>query len=218
MVTREAPEAFIRAHTALAAPPLLPEIPLYLATAVTPIWHATEAWFAARGVPPPFWAFAWAGGQALARYVLDTPEAVAGLRVLDFATGSGLVAIAAARAGASRVVAADIDPFAAVAATLNAEANGVAIELCTDDVIESSPAGFDLILAGDICYEKPAVMRFEPWLRARARDGARVLLGDPGRAYLPETGLREVAAYDVPTPVDLEGRAVCRVRVWEVLP
>jgi predicted nicotinamide N-methyase len=213
----EARDAFIRMHTVLARTPLVPEIALHLATDVTLLWHATEAWLAARDVPAPFWAFSWAGGQALARFLLDDPSPVAGKRVLDLASGGGVVAIAAARAGARSVIAVDIDPFAEAAARLNAAANGVTLDVRTADVTTSDPPDVDVILAGDVCYEHDAAARFERWLRASVAAGARVLLGDPERAYTPQRGLRALASYDVPTPVDLEGRTVRRAHVWEVL-
>jgi len=201
----------------LAAPPLVPEIRLHLATEVTPLWRATEAALAARDVPPPYWAFAWPGGQALARYVLDTPAAVRGRRILDFAAGSGLVALAAARAGAAMVVAADIDAHAAAAIGLNAAANGAAVEIVTEDVI-GRPSAWDVVLAGDVCYEQPMAGRTIAWLRTLAAAGTAVLLGDPDRAYRPRDGLAELARYRVPTSLDLETRTVCETAVWRLLP
>ncbi len=213
----ESRQTFVRTHTRIATTPLVPEIALHLASDVTPLWHATEAWLARHGVPPPFWAFAWAGGQALARHLLDHPAVVAGARVLDFASGGGIVAIAAARAGARSVVAVDIDPFAEAAARLNAAENGVLLDVRTEDVTGAVATGYDVILAGDVCYERDAAAQFERWLRANARAGARVLLGDPERAYAPQDGLARLTSFDVPTPIDLEGRAVRRAHVWEVL-
>jgi predicted nicotinamide N-methyase len=175
---------FVRAHTALAAPPLVPEVRLYLASEVTPLWEATEATLAAAYVPPPYWAFAWPGGQALARYVLDHRETVQGKRVLDFAAGSGVTAIAAARAGAAAVEAAEIDAIAIAALALNAATNEAAVT-CTDADLVGSDGGWDVVLAGDVCYERPMAERVTPWLQQLARRGAVVLLGDPGRAYLP---------------------------------
>ncbi|HEV2335781.1 MAG TPA: 50S ribosomal protein L11 methyltransferase [Stellaceae bacterium] len=216
------PALFIRSNTAIAAPPLVPEIRLHLATEVTPIWQATEETLARNGLPPPFWAFAWAGGQAVARYLLDHPEVVAGREVLDFGAGSGLVAIAAAKAGAARVTAAEIDPFAAAAIAANAVLNGVAIEVLTEDLLGGDNGGdkrfWKAVTAGDICYEQPMAERALRWLRRLAGRGSRVLLGDPGRAYLPGVGLCEVARYDVPTSQELEGRERCDAFVWRVLP
>jgi predicted nicotinamide N-methyase len=209
--------AFIRAQTALAAPPLVPEVRLYLASEVTPLWEATEATLAASYVPPPYWAFAWPGGQALARHLLDHPELVRGRRVLDFAAGSGISAVAAAIAGAARVEAAEIDPIAVAAIGLNAAANGVAIDCSADDPV-GSDGGWDTVLAGDVCYEKPMAVRVTPWLRGLARRGATVLLADPGRAYVPRDGVAELARYTVPTTLDLEDRTERETVIWRLLP
>lgn len=210
------PAAFVRAETALSRPPLVPEIQLYLADAITPIWEATEATLAASGVPPPYWAFAWPGGQALARHILDNPAIVAGRRVLDFAAGSGLGAIAAARAGAVSVTANDIDAFAAAAIRLNAAVNGASVTVVTEDLLDRDDLDVDLILAGDICYERPLAGRVEAWLKRLARTGTTVLLGDPGRAYLPKDGLEPIARYAVPTTRELEDREVRETAVWRV--
>lgn len=211
------PAAFVRANAVLAAPPLVPEIRLHIATEVTPLWQATEATLARANLPPPYWAFAWPGGQAVARHVLDNPGLVAGRAVLDFAAGSGLVAIAAAKAGASRAVACDIDDFAGAAMALNARENGVAIEIRLDDLVGDPLAGIDVVLAGDVCYERPMADRVLPWLRRLARDRT-VIIGDPGRAYVPKSGIERLAEYDVPTPLDLEDREVRHTVVWRVLP
>lgn len=211
------PAAFIRAQTALTAPPLVPEIRLHLASEVTPLWRATEASLASKDVPPPYWAFAWPGGQALARYVLDHPAIVGGRRVLDFAAGSGLVALAAARAGAAAVTAADIDDFAAAAIRLNAAANGLSIPVATGDLTNAESA-WDVVLAGDVCYEQPMAGRTTAWLRRLATAGVTVLLGDPGRSYRPTDGLVELARYQVPTSLDLETRTLSETVVWRVLP
>jgi predicted nicotinamide N-methyase len=211
------PGAFIREQAALAAPPLVPEIQLYLASAVTPLWRATEATLSARDVPPPYWAFAWPGGQALARYVVDNPTVVCGRSVLDFAAGSGLVGIAAAAAGAAAVTAADIDRIAAAAIALNATANGVTIDIIGDDPI-GRPSAWDVVLAGDVCYEQPMAERATNWLRRLAAAGTEVLLGDPGRSYRPAKGLVELARYRVPTSLDLETRTECETVVWRLLP
>jgi predicted nicotinamide N-methyase len=212
------PASFVRGNTAITAPPLVPEIRLYLATEVTPIWQATEETLARNALPPPFWAFAWAGGQALARYLLDNPEVVAGREVLDFGAGSGLVAIAAAKAGAARVTAAEIDHFAAASIAANAALNGVAIEVVTTDLLDGGNRFWKLVTAGDICYEQPMAERAMRWLRRLAGRGSRVLLGDPGRAHLPGVGLCELARYVVPTSRELEGREQCDAFVWRVLP
>lgn len=213
---------FIRAQTRPLSVPLVPEITLHLADEATALWQATESELGRIGLPPPFWAFAWAGGQALARYVLDHPESVRGRRVLDLGAGSGLVAIAAAQAGATEIVAADIDPFAAAAMALNAAQNSVTLSPWIGDVTrigqdETAPAGtFGVILAGDICYERGMAARLIPWLQRQARTGTRVILGDPGRAYLPSVGLTELAVYDVPVTRDLEDREIKRTRVWRM--
>jgi len=212
------PVIFIRRNTAIAVPPLVPEIRLRLATEITPIWQATEETLARSALPPPFWAFAWAGGQALARYLLDHPEVVAGRSVLDFGAGSGLVAIAAAKAGAACVLAAEIDHFAAAAIAANAALNGVAIAVTTADVLDTVDPGREVVLAGDVCYERPMADRVIIWLRVLAARGSLVLLGDPGRAYLPSYGMQERARYLVPTSRELEDRESRDGVVWEVLP
>ncbi|WP_437616342.1 50S ribosomal protein L11 methyltransferase [Sorangium sp. So ce834] len=211
--------AFVARETAVASPPLVPEVRLHLATEVTPLWHATEAALARAGVPPPYWAFAWAGGQALARYLLDRPAAVAGKRVLDLAAGGGIVAIAAVLAGAARVSAADIDPFAAAALALNAALNGVTVDVIAEDLTASAaPGAWDVIVAGDIFYERAMVDRMLPWLRRQAAGPADVLVGDPGRAYCPSEGVEELARCLVPTSLDLEGRETREARVLRLLP
>ncbi len=211
------PAVFVRRNTAIVAPPMVPEIRLHLATEVTPIWQATEESLARSALPPPFWAFAWAGGQALARYLLDHPAEVAGRFVLDFGSGSGLVAIAAAKAGARFVLAAEIDHFAAAAIAVNAALNHVAIAVATVDVIDAADGRWQLVTAGDVCYEREMADRVVPWLRRLAGHGCLVLLGDPGRAYLPQAGLRERARYTVPTSLDLEDRESRDGIVWEVM-
>jgi predicted nicotinamide N-methyase len=212
------PAEFVQRNTAIAAPPLVPEIRLHLATEVTPIWHATEQSLVRNALPPPYWAFAWAGGQALARYLLDHPETVAGREVLDIGSGSGIVAIAAAKAGASRVVAAEIDPFAAAAIALNAPLNGVTITIETRDLLDRAAAGWGVALAGDICYEEPMSSRALALLRRIAARGRLALLGDPGRAYLPKSGLTELARYTVPTSRELEAKEISEGVVWQVEP
>ncbi|MDX1709563.1 MAG: methyltransferase [Rhodovibrionaceae bacterium] len=209
------PEAFIRANTVGQDLPLVPEIRLYLAHELTPIWQASETELEQEGVPPPYWAFAWAGGQALARYILDHPEVVAGARVLDFAAGSGVQAIAAKMAGAEQVEASEIDPFAIAAIDLNARENGVEVELLGDDVVGLDD-GWDVVLAGDVCYEKPMAERVWDWLVRLRRRGADVLLGDPGRTYLPKQGLERITAYSVKTTREIEDTDLRNAVVWRV--
>lgn len=206
---------FIRANTALVSPPLVPEIKLHLATEVVPLWQLTEEELAAQGIPPPYWAFAWAGGQALSRYVLDHPEIVTGKSVLDFGSGSGLVAIAAAKAGADRVMAADIDDFAQATIKLNAAANGAIVSTTTADLIDSD-GNWRIILVGDMCYERPLAERLLAWLTDRARHGARILLGDPGRSYFPKEGVEKLETYRVKTMRDLEDREIRETSVYEL--
>jgi predicted nicotinamide N-methyase len=208
------PEDFIRANTAIGAPPLVPELRLHLATEVTPLWQATEAELERTQLPPPYWAFAWPGGQALARWILDHPVDFAGRRVLDFGAGSGLVAIAAAKVGAA-ATAAEIDDFALVAIRLNAALNAVALDLAGRDVI-GEPPQWDAVLAGDMCYERPLAERLTAWLRTLASAGATVLLGDPGRSYFPNAGLDRLARYTVPTSRDLEDRDARETGVWRL--
>jgi predicted nicotinamide N-methyase len=208
------PETFIRENTALQPVPHAPEIRLYVADEITPIWKMTEEALGAMGIAPPFWAFAWAGGQALARYVLDHPEEVRGKTVLDFAAGSGLVAIAAMKAGAAHAVACDIDPVCRAAIAVNAEANGVSVEATIADLLDQPPPAVDVILAGDICYEKTVTARVLPWLQAARAAGARVLIGDPGRTYFPKSGLEPLAEYQVRTTRELEDYEIKRTGVW----
>ena len=209
------PEAFIRANTAIGTPSLVHEIKLHLASEVTPLWHATEATLEKSQLPPPYWAFAWPGGQALARHLIDHPALIAGKSMLDIGAGSGLVSIAAKRAGAARVTAAEIDAFAIAAIRLNAALNDVAIEAESRDLI-GGESTWDTILVGDMCYERPLADRLTTWLRALASRGATVLLGDPGRAYLPKDGLREIARYNVPTSLDLEDRTLRETVIWQL--
>jgi predicted nicotinamide N-methyase len=212
------PPAFVRRNTAITAPQLVPEICLYLATEITPIWQATEETLARCALPPPFWAFAWAGGQALARYLLDHPTEVAGRSVLDFAAGSGLVAIAAAKAGATSVFATEIDHLAAAAIAANAALNDVAIAVRTMDLLDTIDSRWEVVTAGDVCYERPMADRVMGWLRMLAARGVLVLLGDPGRAYLPSEGLVERAHYLVSTSRELEDRECRDTVIWEVRP
>jgi predicted nicotinamide N-methyase len=204
--------AFILAQTRLIAPPLAPEIHLRLADEATEVWRKTEDELGRIGLPPPFWAFAWAGGQALARYVLDHPELVAGRRVLDFAAGSGLVAIAAAKAGARIVEASEIDPFAAAAITLNAARNDVSLIVRPVDLI-GSDEGWEVVLAGDVSYQRDMAESVTRWLDV-ARRGAVVLIGDPWRSYLARDLLEPIAAYDVPVSRALEDAEIKRAAVF----
>lgn len=213
LATEAGRAAFIVAETEIRPVPHVPEIRLHVAHEAIALWQKTEEELEAMGLPPPFWAFAWAGGQGLARYLLDHPAEVAGRRVLDFATGSGLVAIAAAMAGGGPVLAVDIDPFAVVAARLNAAENGVAIEAAQRDVI-GLDEGWDVILAGDVCYEQGMAAQVLAWLGGLRQRGARVLLGDPGRSYLPKQGLVELASYEVPVVGALEDHAIKRTAIW----
>jgi predicted nicotinamide N-methyase len=206
---------FIRSHTRLLPVPHAPEIRLHVADEATPLWRKTEEELGEIGLPPPFWAFAWAGGQALARHVLDHPELVRGRRVLDFAAGSGLVGIAAMLAGAATAEAADIDAFAVAAITLNAEANGVAVSALCEDLV-GRDRGWDVVLAGDVCYERDMAASVTDWLAALAARGALVLVGDPGRSYLPRPRLEALATYTVPTTRELEDSEVKRTTVWRI--
>lgn len=194
--------------------PHAPEISLWLADELTPIWRLTETELGEMGVAPPFWAFAWAGGQALARWLLDNPHEVAGKRVLDFATGSGLVGAAAMEAGATSVLCTDIDPFCRATVALNAAANGVELAFTDADLLDGPPPEVDVICAGDVCYEAPMAARILSWLAQARTAGTRVLIGDPGRTYFPKTGLTFLAEYQVPTTRELEDYAIKRTCVW----
>jgi predicted nicotinamide N-methyase len=209
-VTPEDRRRFVRTHTALRRPEIVPEIELHLADDIVALWKVTG-----EDTPPPFWSIAWLGGQALARYVLDHPETVRGRRVLDLGSGSGLVAIAAGLAGAAHVLAADVDPFCETAIGLNAAANDVSVDVTLDDLLVREPPDGDVVLAGDVWYEREMAERVMAWL---ARSRAQVLLGDSGRAYLPQAGWAEVSAYDIPTTRDLEGVESKRVRVFSPAP
>jgi len=213
------PAAFVIANTRPGRPPLLPEIELLLASELVPLWQATEADLAASGLPPPYWAFAWSGGQALARYILDTPETVAGKTVLDFGSGSGLVGIAAKLAGAAHVLAADTDAYAIESCRLNARRNGVSIEVTGDDLIGTAKRCWQVVLAGDICYEQPMAGAAEAWLRSLAGDPqnpATVLIGDPGRSHLPRQSMRWLARYTVKTTTELEDSDLRNAMVWHL--
>ena len=215
-MTSTDPAAFIQANTELLDCPLVPEIKLHLASEIVPIWQLTEEELSERGVPPPFWAFAWAGGQALARYILDHPHWVAGKTVLDFAAGSGIVAIAAAMAGAKSVLAADIDPFSKAACLLNASSNQVTIDATGDNLLTDTATRWDVVLAGDICYEQPLATQVETWLSRHAAQGSDVLIGDPGRTYLPKENLEKLIAYAVKTTRELEDMDVRNTTVWQM--
>ncbi len=209
--------AFIAANTEVTTAPLIPEIRLRLATAMVPIWQATEEMLQTLGIEPPFWAFCWPGSQALARLLLDRPEVVQGRRVLDFAAGCGAGAIAAAMAGASRVTASEIDPLALAAIAANADLNGVSVDLDARDLAgQDISCSWDVILAGDICYERTLAARVTGWLRRQAGRGCDVLLADPGRTYLPAAGLDPLATYTVPTSLDLEDRETRETTVWRL--
>ena len=208
-------ESFIRRNTTLTAPPHVPEMRLHLADEAHDLWHRTEDELAEIGLPPPFWAFAWAGGQGLARYVIDHPDCVRGRNVLDIASGSGIVGIAAAMAGAEHVLAADIEPFCRAAIAINAAANAVALDFTELDQI-GTDAGWDVVLAGDVFYDRALAGRLEPWLRSLAARGALVLVGDPGRSYLPKSGLEQLAVYQVAVTRALEDSEVKRTTVWRL--
>jgi len=207
------PKAFILENTEILAPPHVPEIHLRLASEVHDLWLKTESELEKIGLPPPFWAFAWAGGQGLARYVLDHPECVADKRVIDFASGSGLVAIAATKAGAASVLAADIDAFSGVAVKLNAELNDVALGFASQNLMDSAP-DCDVLLAGDVFYDAQWAAALLPWFERLAARGITILVGDPGRAYCPKEHLERLAEYQVPVTRVLEDSEVKRTTVW----
>jgi predicted nicotinamide N-methyase len=208
------PHGFILANTRLTPLPHAPEIALYLADEITPIWRMTEEELGQIGLPPPFWAFAWAGGQALARFLLDHPTEVKAKRVFDIGIGSGLVAIAAMLAGAAAASGADIDTLCAAAVAVNARANGVEVGFTLRDPLDRDPPQAEVICAGDVFYEQALAERVLAWL-ARARDqGSRVLIGDPGRSYFPKSGLVKLAEYSVPTTREIEDSEVKRTAVW----
>jgi len=212
-------KAFIRANTRLKPVAHVPEISLHVAEESVPIWRKTEEELDAMGLPPPYWAFAWAGGQALARYLLDAPRLVAGKRVLDLASGSGLVAIAAAKAGAAPVIAADIDAFTEAAISLNTEANEVYVEIIVRDLLDDlapTMPRYDVILVGDLFYERDTAARALAFLERQAAAGTQVLIGDPGRTYLPRERLTHLAEYSVPVTRELEDMEIKRTMVWEL--
>lgn len=204
---------FIAGNTALCAPPHVAEIELYLASEAHDLWLKTEDELDALGLPPPYWAFAWAGGQGLARHLLDHPGLVSGKSVLDFASGSGLVAIAACRAGAASVMASDIDTFSAMAAAMNAAHNKVRFALRSDEIVGKDD-GWQIVLAGDVFYDEALATALIPWFDDLTRRGATVLVGDPGRSYCPEDRLQALAVYQVPVTRALEDAEIKKTTVW----
>jgi predicted nicotinamide N-methyase len=216
MNRKAAPQKFVVDHTTLAHSALVPGIKLHLASEITPLWRASEAFLNRHNIAPPFWAFAWPGSEALARHVTQNPSLVAGKRVLDFAAGCGLAAIACAKAGAADVEAAEIDPMACAAITLNAKANNCAVTVIEGDIV-GQPCRWDLILCGDVCYEAPMTRHILPWLRACA-SAATVLIADPGRSYAPHEGTAAIARTEVPTSLDLEDSTSRTVTLFRLLP
>jgi predicted nicotinamide N-methyase len=208
---------FIKANTKLLPVPLVPEISLHLAEESMPIWQKTEEELGQMNVPPPWWAFAWAGGQALARHLLDNPVLVQGRSVLDLGAGSGLTAIAAAKAGADTVLAADIDPYALVAIGLNAEANGVVVETTATDLLAGGRTTHRVILVGDMFYERPLAERALAFIEAARAAGASILVGDPRRSYFPRDKFRQIAEYNVPVTRDLEDMEIKHTAVWQLV-
>jgi predicted nicotinamide N-methyase len=217
VITAADAEAFVRAHTGPAPVPFVPEVRIHQADSAIDLWEETEALHGASGLAPPFWAFPWAGGQALARHVLDNRGLVEGHRVLDVAAGSGLVALAASVAGAASVVANDIDPYAIAAIRLNAAANRRAIRTYHGNLVKDGPdVAADVVLAGDVFYNREMAAAMLAFFRAARDAGAEVLVGDPGRAYVPTGELDRIADYDVPVIRDLEDVDVKRATVWRV--
>jgi predicted nicotinamide N-methyase len=210
--------AFIRANTEVMAPPLVPEIALHLAHEALPLWLKTEEQLETEGLPPPFWAFAWAGGQALARYVLDHRESVRGRRIVDLASGSGIVAIAAMKADAAFALAADVDLFAVAATGMNAALNGVSLETTAADLLATEAPSDATILVGDFFYQRSLADAALAWLTQAAGRGADILIGDPGRSYLPKDLLVPVAEYGVPVSRELEDSETKRTKVWRFAP
>ncbi|MBV1850223.1 class I SAM-dependent methyltransferase [Catellatospora tritici] len=208
---------FVREYAVLAPVPFIPEVRLHQAADAIGLWELTEGEYRSEQ-PPPFWAFAWAGGQALSRYLLDHPETVAGRRVLDLASGSGLVAVCAARAGAASVRAVDIDPLSTAATEVNAQANGLTVVAERADILDGDAGDAEVVLAGDVFYSQAMADRMIGFLRRAVKSGARVLVGDPDRAFLPRRMFDEVASYQVPVPFALESTTVKHTRVWELRP
>ena len=209
---------FIRANTKLMAPPLVPEIKLHLAEESLPIWRKTEEELGEINVPPPFWAFAWAGGQALARYLLDNAQLMRGKTVLDLGSGSGLTAIAAMQAGALSALASDIDMLSLAAIDLNASANGVAVSTSSEDQLKAPPRDADVILVGDLFYERALAEAVSAYIEAAARGGALVLIGDPQRSYFPKGRFEQAAEYRVPVTRELEDAEIKQTAVWKLGP
>ncbi len=209
-------QAFIVANTRQLSPPLVPEIRLHLAEESLPIWQKTEEELGEMNVPPPFWAFAWAGGQALARYILDNPGLVAGKSVVDLGSGSGLTAIAAKRAGAASVLAADIDAFSCAAVRLNAALNDVTLDVTGEDLLARAPDPADVVLVGDLFYERELAARVMTYIERAAEPGALVLVGDPKRSYFPTDRFKQAAAYEVPVTRELEDAEIKRTAVWSL--
>jgi predicted nicotinamide N-methyase len=207
---------FIRANTQILSPPLVPEIKLHLAGESVPLWQKTEEELGELGLPPPFWAFAWAGGQALARHILDRSDIVRGRTIIDLASGSGIVAIAAALSGARRVLATDVDQFALAAMSLNSRLNDVSIEVTGGDLMSNPILACDVILVGDLFYEQALAARVFSWLEAAEARGIEVLIGDPGRSYLPKDRLIRIEEYQVPVTRDLEDAEIKRSAVWRL--
>lgn len=205
---------FVRANTALGASRLVPGIRLYLASEITPLWQASEAFLRQHDMAPPFWAFAWPGSEALARYIIEHPDLVRGLRVLDFAAGGGLAGLAARLAGAARVDAAEIDPLAGAAIGLNAAENGLAVNVLLGDIV-GADCRWDVIICGDVCYEAPMTRHIMPWLR-RCAAGAVVIIADPGRRYAPDEG-EVLARYEVPVSLELEDSCARQVKLFRLL-
>lgn len=214
--SRASAEAFIAANTRVLAPPLVPQIRLHLAEESVPIWQKTEEELGEMNIPPPYWAFAWAGGQALARYMLDNPALLQGKRVLDLGSGSGLTAIAAMLAGAASVLAADIDRLALAAVHLNAEINGVAVETTDEDLLAKPPGGYDVVLVGDLFYERTLADNVGRYIDAASARGALVLIGDPQRNYFPKGRFQSAAEYQVPVTRELEDAEIKRTAVWRL--
>lgn len=209
--------ALVLARTRLQRPPAVPELLLHLADDMDPLWRDLQRELDAGDLPPPYWAFAWLGGQAVARHVLDAPELVAGRTVLDLATGSGLCALAARLAGAATVTAVDVDPYAVTAVRLNASANDLQVQVHCADLLDQPPPAVEVVLAGDVFYDAAMSQRVLPWLLAAATAGSRVLVGDPGRHYLPRALMTQTGEYDIATTRELEGVELKRVRVYELV-
>ena len=208
--------AFVRANTSILSPPLVPELKLHLAHEALPIWQKTEDELGEIGLPPPFWAFAWAGGQALARYILDTPSTVKGKRIVEIASGSGMVGIAAMKAGAKSVLAADIDLFSVAAIEVNSALNDVLLKFTSKNLLLGAVPAADLILVGDLFYEKSVAESCLAWLEQAQVKGIDILIGDPGRSYLPKDRLVKVAEYSVPVSRDLEDAEIKQTAVWRL--